>query len=53
MIAPMANSANKSPMIKSKRGAKFEICAFAFAVKSVTKFVGNSIMYRKGDGPPF
>jgi len=40
----MLIKANNKPITKSKTGEKFAICVLAFAVKSVTKFNGNSII---------
>lgn len=50
--APMAKRASKSPITNKSNGEKFAIWVFAFASKFVTKSVGNSIMYKWGEGCP-
>lgn len=46
----MAIKATASPMIKRSNGEKFAICVFAFAVRSVTKPTGNSIIDGGAEG---
>lgn len=48
--APIAKRANNNPIINTNKGEKFAICVFAFVVRSVIKFNGNSIIIRKPDG---
>jgi len=48
--APTAISANPNPIIKSSNGEKLVICELALLIKSVTKFVGNSIICDGAEG---
>lgn len=48
--APNAINARPSPIINNKSGEKFAICVFAFAIKSVVKFTGSSIINKGVDG---